>query len=111
VSTRCDCFGVLNYLSADVSLCLFRVIQEALRNIAKHGHATEVKVELIEALGKIHLKISDDGVGFTPNGKSVRPGLGLISMRERLSLIGGKFAIVSKPGFGTRVEATVPPHR
>jgi PAS domain S-box-containing protein len=111
VPTRCDCMGVLNNLSADVSLCLFRVIQEALRNIAKHGHATEVNVSVIEALGKIHLKIADDGVGFTPNGKSIRPGLGLISMRERLSLIGGRVVIVSKPGSGTRVEATVPLYR
>jgi PAS domain S-box-containing protein len=111
VPTQCDCFGVLDNLSADVSLCLFRVMQEALRNIAKHGHAKKVDVELIGTLNKIHLNISDDGVGFTPNEKNTRPGLGLISMRERLNLVGGKFAIVSKPGSGTRVEATVPLYR
>jgi PAS domain S-box-containing protein len=108
VPTRCDCVGVPDNYSADVSLCLFRVMQEALRNIAKHGHASKVDVELIGTLDKIYLKITDDGVGFTPNGKNVRPGLGLISMRERLNLVGGKFAVVSKPGSGTRVEATVP---
>jgi signal transduction histidine kinase len=106
--TQCDCIGVLNNLTADVSLCLFRVMQEALRNIAKHGRATKVNVKLIGTLNQIHLSISDDGVGFNPNGKSIKAGLGLISMRERLNFIGGKFAIVSKLGSGTRVEATVP---
>jgi PAS domain S-box-containing protein len=111
LSTQCDCIGVLDGLSADVSLCLFRVMQEALRNIAKHSRATKVDVELIGTLDKINLKISDNGVGFTPNGKNMRAGLGLISMRERLHFIGGKFAIVSKPGSGTRVEAIIPLYR
>jgi len=111
VPTQCDCIGVLDNLSADVSLCLFRVMQEALRNIAKHAHAKKIEVEVIGTLDKIHLKISDDGVGFTLNENNIRPGLGLISMRERLNLIGGKFAIVSEPGSGTRVEATVPLYR
>jgi PAS domain S-box-containing protein len=106
--TSCNCSGALNDLSADVSLCLFRVMQEALRNIAKHAHAKNVDVELMGTLDQIHLMISDDGVGFNPNEKNIRAGLGLISMRERLSFIGGKFAIASKPGSGTRVEATVP---
>jgi PAS domain S-box-containing protein len=109
--TRCDCFGVFNNLSADVSLCLFRVMQEALQNIAKHGHARKVEVKLTETRDKVYLKISDDGVGLPPNKKNGRSGLGLISMRERLNLVGGKFVIVSKPGSGTRVEATVPLHR
>jgi PAS domain S-box-containing protein len=111
VPTGCNCFGVPSNLSADVSLCLFRVMQEALRNIAKHGHARKVDVEVIGTLDNIHLMIADDGVGFSPNGKNIRPGLGLISMRERLNLVGGKFAIVSKLGSGTRVEATVPLYR
>jgi PAS domain S-box-containing protein len=110
IPARCNCSGVLNNLSADVALCLFRVIQEALHNIAKHGHAKNVDVKVIRSSNKVHLKIADDGVGFAPNVKNRRHGLGLISMRERLYLIGGKFAIVSKPGCGTRVEATVPLH-
>jgi PAS domain S-box-containing protein len=111
VPIQCDCIGILDNLSADVSLCLFRVMQEALRNIAKHAHAKKIEIEVIGTLDKIHLKISDDGVGFTLNENNIRPGLGLISMRERLDLIGGKFAIVSEPGSGTRVEATVPLYR
>jgi signal transduction histidine kinase len=76
-------------------------------NIAKHSHAKNVDVELIRCSNKFHLKISDDGVGFAPNVKNRRHGLGLISMRERLYLLGRKFAIVSKRDCGTRVEATV----
>jgi signal transduction histidine kinase len=85
-------------------------MQEALHNIAKHGHAKNVDVEVIRSANKINLKISDGGVGFVPNVKNRRHGLGLISMRERLYLIGGKFAIVSKRGCGPRIEATVPLH-
>jgi PAS domain S-box-containing protein len=110
IPAHCNCSGVLENLSADVALCLFRVMQEALHNIAKHGHATNVDVEVIGTRNKIHLKIADDGVGFTPNAQNKGHGLGLISMRERLYLVGGKFAIVSKRGCGTRVEATVPLH-
>jgi len=111
IPAQCNCSGMLDNLSADVALCLFRVMQEALHNIAKHGHAKKVDVEVIGSANKIHLKISDDGVGFTPNALNTRSGLGLISMRERICLIGGKFSIVSKPGSGTRVEATVPLRR
>jgi len=111
IPAQCNCSGVLDNLSADVALCLFRVIQEALHNVAKHGRAKNVEVEVIKAYDTIHLKIADDGVGFAPNTHKNRHGLGLISMRERLNLIGGEFAIVSKPGSGTRVEATVPLHR
>jgi PAS domain S-box-containing protein len=108
IPAKCNCSGISNNLSGDVALCLFRVIQEALHNIAKHGHAKNVDVEVIRSSNKIHLKISDDGVGFATNVKNRRHGLGMISMRERLCLVGGKFAIVSKRGCGTRVEATVP---
>jgi signal transduction histidine kinase len=56
----------------------------------------------------VELSVSDDGVGFNPEEKNGTPGLGLISMAERLRLLGGEFAIRSKPGEGTRVEANVP---
>jgi PAS domain S-box-containing protein len=110
IPAQCNCSGVLNNFSANVALCLFRVIQEALHNIAKHSHAKKVDVEVIGTRNKIHLKISDDGVGFAPNAQNTRSGLGLISMRERLHLIGGRFVIVSKPGCGMQIEATVPLH-
>jgi PAS domain S-box-containing protein len=107
VQANCRCSGVPDDLSADVSLCLFRVVQEALHNVAKHSQATMVDVEVRAAPDLLHLSISDNGVGFTPNASTARSGLGLISMRERLHLIGGKFIITSQPGSGTRVDATV----
>jgi len=108
IEVNCNCSRVPAALSPDISLCLFRVVQEALHNVAKHSHATRVNVELSGASKFLRLAISDDGVGFTPNSTKGTRGLGLISMRERLYLVGGKFVIGSKPGFGTRVEASVP---
>jgi PAS domain S-box-containing protein len=105
VRVRCSCFDVPNDLSAEMSLCFFRVMQEALHNIAKHSRAGTIDIELDGAAGFLRLNISDDGVGFVQDG--AKPGLGLISMRERLHLIGGKLLITSKPGSGTRVEAIV----
>jgi PAS domain S-box-containing protein len=107
VEVDCKCSRVPGALSPEISLCLFRVVQEALHNVAKHSHATRVTVELCGGPKLLRLAIHDDGVGFTNSTKGAR-GLGLISMRERLHLVGGKFVIVSKPGSGTRVEAIVP---
>jgi PAS domain S-box-containing protein len=107
VQARWRCSGVLDNLSVEVSLCLFRVIQEALHNIAKHSRATQADVELHGTPDSLCLCISDDGVGFANTSKA-RAGLGLISMRERIVLIGGRFTITSKPGSGTRVEAHIP---
>jgi PAS domain S-box-containing protein len=101
------CSGIPDNLSADISLCLFRVMQEALHNVAKHSQATMIDVEVCGTPHSLRLSISDDGVGFDPNAPGAKPGLGLTSMRERLHLVGGKFNILSKPGSGTRVEATI----
>ena len=107
VQARCECSGVPDDLAPDVSLCLFRVMQEALHNIAKHSQATKINIELDGTSDSLRLTISDNGVGFVQNNARIRPGLGLISMRERLHLIGGRFVITAKPGFGTRIEAVV----
>jgi PAS domain S-box-containing protein len=107
VEVDCKCSRVPGTLSSEISLCLFRVVQEALHNVAKHSRATRVTVELCGGPKLLRLAIHDDGVGFTNGTKGAR-GLGLISMRERLHLVGGKFVIFSKPGSGTRVEAIVP---
>jgi PAS domain S-box-containing protein len=107
IQAHCECTGAFDKLPAEVSLCLFRVVQEALRNVAKHSRATKIDIEMHRTPRSLHLSIADDGVGFAPNISEPRGGLGLVSMRERLHLIGGKFTINSKPGCGTRVEATV----
>jgi signal transduction histidine kinase len=107
VQAHCKCSGAFDHLSEEVSLCLFRVVQEAMHNVAKHSRATRVDIEMQATPKSVHLCVSDDGVGFAPNTSARRAGLGLVSMRERLHLVGGRFTINSKPGCGTRVEATV----
>jgi PAS domain S-box-containing protein len=108
VQAHSKCSGAPHNLPREVSLCLFRVMQEALHNVAKHSRATKIDVELRGTSNSLSLCISDDGIGFPPNTSKARAGLGLISMRERIQLIGGKFTVSSKPNFGTRIEAKIP---
>jgi signal transduction histidine kinase len=100
--------GVPTTLPEDVSLCVYRVAQESLRNIAKHANATNVRVVLIGGKGGLTLRIEDTGDGFDLNEVKGKGGLGLISMEERVRLVGGKLTIQSKPGDGTKVEVFVP---
>jgi PAS domain S-box-containing protein len=95
-------------LPGDVALCLYRVAQEALHNVVKHSRARSAQVELIAGPRSLRLTVTDSGVGFVPDSASGNDGLGLVSMRERLRLLGGELAIHSRPGNGTRVEARLP---
>lgn len=90
----------------NVSLCLYRVAQEALQNIAKHSHAHNVSIDLRQEGQKLMLKIADDGVGFTP--KRVPLGLGVSNMRERVRSVGGTIEITSVLKGGTRINAAIP---
>jgi PAS domain S-box-containing protein len=92
----------------DISLCLYRVAQESLRNIGKHAGAVEVFVELTFRGGEIVLTVEDVGDGFELEIGRGKGGLGLVSMDERVRLVNGTFSIRSEPGKGTRVEARVP---
>jgi len=107
IPVECVVRKVPTDLDAAVRLGLFRTIQESLRNVAKHSQAHHVRVELTGESAGVRLQVSDDGVGFDPNRARIR-GLGLVSMRERLRLVGGQFSIWSQPSLGTRIEATVP---
>jgi two-component system CheB/CheR fusion protein len=91
-----------------VALCLYRVLQEALRNVAKHSQSAVANVSLAQENGILKLEVSDSGIGFDVASKRLSPGLGLLSMEERVRMLNGKFAITSEPGKGTRVEAQVP---
>jgi signal transduction histidine kinase len=102
---HCDAQGVPTHLPADVSLCLFRVAQEALQNVVRHSHAANVSVRLRRTGNRLHLRIEDDGVGFSR--LAGEPGLGFASMGERLKALDGDFEIDSTPGHGTRLEAWV----
>jgi PAS domain S-box-containing protein len=99
-------------LPADVSLCFFRVLQEALHNAAKHSGAKHFEVQLWGEPDEIHLTVSDPGVGFDVGTASANRGLGLISMQERLKLLKGTLSIESQLQRGTTIRAVVPlgPH-
>jgi PAS domain S-box-containing protein len=94
----------------DVTLCLFRIVQEALRNVLKHSGAANAKVELSGHDDRIDLCISDSGAGFRPESAKGEAGLGLVSMRERLRLVRGHLSIESRPSHGTRIHVRVPLH-
>ena len=92
----------------DVAVCLYRIVQEGLRNISRHAGATEVTISLVGKNDTIPLTISDNGKGFDPDRVKEKQGLGLDSMEERAYLIGGDFSIKSQPGQGTVIEVVVP---
>ena len=95
-------------LPRDASLCLFRVAQEAMNNVARHSRGRAARVALQPMDGGILLAVRDDGVGFDPASPATRKTLGLASMRERLRLVHGTLDIESAPGSGTAVIAWVP---
>src|SRR6202008_2796289 len=95
-------------LSPDISLCFFRVLQEALHNSAKHSGVRHVEVRLWGTSDEIHLTVKDSGTGFDREAAEKSRGLGLISMEERLKLVNGTLAIESQPRRGTTIHARVP---
>jgi signal transduction histidine kinase len=94
-------------LPDDVALCLFRVVQEALRNVVKHSAATQASVHLRGEEHGLALSITDNGVGFDVDDIRTK-GLGLLSISERLQSVGGRLDIWSRPGSGTQLEIVVP---
>ena len=99
--------GPPSSVGADVALCFFRVMQEALQNAVKHSGGRRIEVRVRFDTAQITLWVADDGAGFEP-ASAREAGLGLTTMRERVELIGGRFRIISEPGCGTLVEAVAP---
>lgn len=95
-------------IAKDAALCLFRVTQEALGNIVKHSQAKNAEVELRSNAKNVTLRIADAGRGFDPDLRNPAAGIGLVSMRERLRLVGGRLSIESEVGHGTEIFAEVP---
>jgi PAS domain S-box-containing protein len=95
-------------LPPDVSLCLFRVLQEALRNAVKHSGARHIEVGLWGTPDEVHLSVTDHGAGFDSEAAKRGRGLGLVSMEERLRLHNGMLSIESQPKQGTTIHARVP---
>jgi signal transduction histidine kinase len=100
--------GVPNELPKEVALSLFRVLQEALQNAIKHSGSQQFEVSLTVRSDRIELTVRDWGIGFDPAAAAKGPGLGLVSMRERLKLVDGDLLIESQPQRGTTVHAGVP---
>ena len=95
-------------LPKDLSLCLYRITQESLRNVAKHARAKEAHVTLAGNDGDVLLSIQDSGVGFDLAQVRGKPGLGLASMEERVRLIQGSLSVQSQPTQGTTIEVRAP---
>jgi PAS domain S-box-containing protein len=100
--------GIPEDLSSEVSLCLFRVLQEAVHNAVKYSGVEKFEVSLTGREHEIQLRVHDSGAGFDAMLASIGHGLGLTSMKERLRLVSGELSIDSKPGHGTTVLARVP---
>ena len=95
-------------VSPDISLCFYRVLQEALQNSAKYSGVRHLEVQLWGTLDQIHLTVRDFGVGFDSEAAKESRGLGLISMQERVKLVNGTLSIESQPKRGTTICARVP---
>ena len=99
---------VPRHVPLEISFALFRVLQEALLNSAKHSGERHFEVELFGTSGAIHLTVCDSGFGFDPEVAVQGSGLGLTSMRERLKLVNGEFSIDSQAQRGTKIHASAP---
>jgi signal transduction histidine kinase len=95
-------------LPANISLCLFRVAQEALRNAVKYSGIRQFEVEIRAGAKEVELVVTDVGAGFDIHEATTNAGLGLLSMQERVHLLRGRFGIESRPGSGTKIVAAVP---
>jgi signal transduction histidine kinase len=93
-------------LVPEVESTAYRLVQEALTNVAKHAQAERARVVVTEAPGQLLIEVHDDGRGFDPNESD--SGFGLLGMRERVDLIGGDLTVESEPGAGTVVRAKLP---
>lgn len=92
----------------EVALCLYRIVQESLKNITQHSRAESTDIFLKGGDSSICVTVQDAGAGFDPLQVRHKPGLGLASMRERVVLVNGVFSIESKPGHGTVVNVKLP---
>lgn len=104
-----DVQGIPTAAPLATKIALYRILSEALSNAARHGGGAGVGVKVTEADdGNLIVEVSDHGPGFDPSRKPAEGHLGLVGMRERAELLGGRFELESRPGAGTRVRAFLP---
>jgi signal transduction histidine kinase len=108
IPVSCEADDQARELSRGAALALFRIVQEALGNAAKHAAAKRISVRLRRSDGFVSLEVSDDGVGFDRTRLGSSGGLGLITMRERAGQLSGTFEVDSAPERGTTIRVTVP---
>ncbi len=90
------------------TLCIYRVAQEALRNVVKHSRATQVQIHLRSKKGTLLFQVRDNGIGFNMDEAKNRIGLGLQSIEERVWLVNGTVRVETEPGDGTVISASIP---
>ena len=102
--------GIEERLSSDVEVCIYRIVQEALTNVARHSSALTCEVSLRRLGDQVELVIEDTGRGMTltSDARDARRGLGLMGMRERAQALDGRFALTNRPEGGTRITVTLP---
>jgi PAS domain S-box-containing protein len=112
VSLKMTCVALTERLPANIELTLYRILQEALKNVEKHAHARRVTVHLTKPGEIVQLVIRDDGFGFDPDHHSSRGNrkdrLGLLGMRERATFVDGTLSVNSARGKGTTIDAQIP---
>ena len=111
ISTTVDLGGATRRLPADIEVVIYRVVQEALTNIAKHAQASKASVALTLDARDAHLTVEDDGRGMTASAttaEAAEPHLGLLGMRERVTAVGGKLGVTAGPNGGLKIDARIP---
>jgi signal transduction histidine kinase/ligand-binding sensor domain-containing protein len=108
IQVSCDADARVRDLSPGAALALFRIVQEALANAAKHANATRITVGLTRSAAHVYLVVTDDGTGFDPAGLGASGGLGLVMMRERATQLNGTFEFENAPGGGTLIKVVIP---
>ena len=101
-------YGSFESVPSAVAVCIYRITQEALQNVAKHANVGEAEVELRRSDGILCLSVSDHGPGIKSSCATTPVGLGLVSIRERTRLVNGTFELQSKPEQGTTVLVRIP---
>src|SRR5581483_1073272 len=95
-------------LPREISTTTYRIFQEMLTNVARHAHATEVRVSLQSSGGRLHLVVEDNGRGLSPDIPTRPSSLGLLGMKERAAMVGGDLTVEGSPGRGTTVRLEIP---
>jgi len=112
IRTRLHQVDLPERLPREVELAAYRIVQEALTNVARHAKATECDVRLTQLPDRLLVEVEDNGIGFVDDNDRpiVARGLGLVSVRERAVRLGGTFNVLSAPGEGTRIIVSLPEH-